>query len=65
MPRRTDTPRASEIQWLTPEEKHAALARVPEEESLSNYVRRVLFNLPPLQHGGVRIARKKAHRKGK
>lgn len=54
MPRNSNAPRASETHWLSNDEKQAALAQLPEGESFSNYVRRKLFNLPPLQHGGAR-----------
>lgn len=54
MPRNSQAPRASEVHWLSAEEKEAALAQLPEVESFSNYVRRIVFNLPPLQHGGAR-----------
>ena len=54
MPRTPEAPRASEVHWLSDDEKQTALAQLPEGESFSNYVRRNLFNLPPLQHGGAR-----------
>lgn len=54
MPRNSDAPRASETHWLSGDEKQSALAQLPEGESFSNYVRRIVFNLPPLQHGGAR-----------
>lgn len=55
MPRNSDAPRASEVHWLSEEEKNKFLARLPEGESFSNYVRKLL-NLPSLQHGGARKA---------
>lgn len=54
MPRNPDAPRASEVHWISEEEKQAALALIPEGESFSNYVRRKLFKKPTLQHGGAR-----------
>lgn len=54
MPRNPQAPRASEVHWLSTDEKETALANLPEGESFSNYVRRKLFKLPALQHGGAR-----------
>lgn len=54
MPRNPNAPRASEVHWLSESEKQAALARIPEGESFSNYVRRKLFKVSTLQHGGAR-----------
>jgi len=53
MPRNPDSPRASEVHWLSAEEKESTLAQLGGE-SFSNYVRQQLFNLPSLQHGGAR-----------
>jgi len=54
MPRNPGAPRASEVHWLSAEEKETALALLPEGESFSNYVRRKLFKLSSLSHGGAR-----------
>ena len=54
MPRNPQSPRASEVHWLSAEEKETALALLPEGESFSNYVRRKLFKLSSLSHGGAR-----------
>ena len=53
MPRNSDTPRASEVHWLSLQEKEDFLNSL-NGESFSNYVRRLL-NLPPLSHGGARL----------
>ena len=54
MPRNPNAPRASEVHWLSEDEKQAALAQIPEGESFSNYVRETLFKISALQHGGAR-----------
>lgn len=52
MPRNPDAPRASEVHWLSEDEKQLALAEIPEGQSFSNFIRQQIFNLPALQHGG-------------
>lgn len=52
MPRSKSQPRASEVAWLSDEEKQFALAQVPEDESLSDFVRRKAFKLPALPSAG-------------
>ena len=52
MPRNPDSPRASDVHWLSPQEKEDFLNSL-NGESFSNYVRRLL-NLPPFSHGGAR-----------
>lgn len=54
MPRNPQAPRASEVHWLSAEEKETALVLLPDGESFSNYVRRKLFKLSSLAHGGAR-----------
>ncbi len=58
MPRRAGDPKASEMRWLSEDEKQAALNLIPTGESFTNFARRQLFNLPPLQHGGTRKEKK-------
>lgn len=55
MPRNPKSPRASEVHWLSVEEKEEWLKSLGGE-SFSNYVRR-LIGLPPLAHGGTRMTR--------
>lgn len=52
MPRNPNAPRASEVHWLSEEEKQFALAQIPEGESFSDFSRRKLFKLSPLPGQG-------------
>ena len=52
MPRNPEAPRASEMHWLSDEEKQFALSQIPESESFSDFARRKLFKLPALPGPG-------------
>mgnify|MGYP000564863562 CR=1 FL=1 len=52
MPRNPEAPRASEMHWLSEEEKQFALSQIPEGESFSDFARRKLFKLPALPSRG-------------